>query len=185
MSKHTWILVFTLAFAACGGGEPSPGQPGQPPRESPEDTPFLDPATVIDRPGAGQGVSTLAAVRYARHAGFERVVFEFAGDPHPGYHAEYLTGPAIACGSGHTVQLPGAARLEIRFTPARAHDDQGNATVANRDVITNLPLLRALRLTCDFEADVTWVLALAARRPFRVLELQNPTRIVVDVQDGG
>jgi hypothetical protein len=37
-------------------------------------------------------------------------------------------------------------------------------------------------LTCDFEGKVVFVLGLVSKKPYRVVELQNPTRLVVDVK---
>jgi hypothetical protein len=36
--------------------------------------------------------------------------------------------------------------------------------------------------TCDFEAVVTWVLAVSSPEPFRVTRLENPSRVVVDIR---
>jgi hypothetical protein len=55
-------------------------------------------------------------------------------------------------------------------------------TVAERERKPALPVLQELELTCDFEADVTWVLGVRTPNKYRVMELQGPTRLVVDVQ---
>ena len=47
----------------------------------------------------------------------------------------------------------------------------------------HLAVLVALALTCDFEAQVEWVAGLRSRRGFRVLELTQPPRLVVDVRE--
>jgi hypothetical protein len=36
--------------------------------------------------------------------------------------------------------------------------------------------------SCDFEGVVAWVVDTAQARPFRVVELQDPPRLVVDFQ---
>ena len=54
------------------------------------------------------------------------------------------------------------------------------AAQTNRTV--NLPNLRQLVQTCDFEGHVTWVLGVGHPKRFRVVELTNPSRIVVDVK---
>jgi hypothetical protein len=38
-------------------------------------------------------------------------------------------------------------------------------------------------LTCDFEAKVSFVLGLNSKKPYRVVELQNPTRLIIDVKN--
>lgn len=131
------------------------------------------------RRGSG---ATLRAVRTARNAGWDRVVFEFDGADVPGYHVEYVDRPVRKCGSGDEAQVAGQGWLEVRITPARAHDEAGQVTVAQRERKLSLPVLRELELTCDFEADVTWVLGVASPNRYRVSELSGPARLVVDVQ---
>lgn len=135
-------------------------------------------ATQVRR-GSG---ATLRAVRTAQNAGWDRVVFEFDGAQVPGYHVEYVDRPVRKCGSGDEAQVAGQGWLEVRITPARAHDEAGQVTVAQRERKLSLPVLKELELTCDFEADVTWVLGVASPNRYRVSELSGPARLVVDVQ---
>lgn len=142
--------------------------------------------TVRDRPPA-EGVAVLDAVRTARHEGWERVVFEFRGGTLPGYELRYTAERPAQCGSGNPVQVAGGTYLVVRLRGTDAHvfdGERATVTVAERDRRPGYPLLKQLTLTCDFEAEVEWVLGLAERRPYRVLELQSPTRLVVDVQAG-
>ena len=126
--------------------------------------------------------ATLQAVRSAAHDGFDRVVFEFAEATLPSYHLAGPDAPVRQCGSGRPVSLAGDARLEVRFDRTRAHTDTGTPTVTDRERSPDLPRLRALTLTCDFEGTVTWALGLATPGPFRVAELFDPTRLVVDLR---
>jgi hypothetical protein len=70
----------------------------------------------------------------------------------------------------------------VRLDPARAHDDSGNVTIADRQRMLALPVLKRLLIICDFEAQVEWVLGVAARTPYRVSELSGPPRLVLDVR---
>ncbi len=125
---------------------------------------------------------TLREVRSARNEGFDRVVFQFEGEQVPGYHVEYVEKSAvIKCGSGDPAELAGQGFLQIRIQPAQAHAD-GKATVTERERKPALPLLAELEQTCDFEGEVTWVLGVQRPNKYRVMELQGPTRLVVDVQ---
>jgi hypothetical protein len=125
--------------------------------------------------------AVLQAVRTAAHPDFDRTVFEFEGGV-PSYHVEYIDEPVRQCGSGNPVPLPGEGWLEIRFSRARAHTEAGASTLAERALSPDLPVLRALSLTCDFEGTVTWVLGLAAPNRYRVIDLSDPARLVVDVR---
>jgi hypothetical protein len=133
------------------------------------------------RPGIKPVV--LRDVRVARNEGYERVVFELAGDGLPGYRVEYLGGPAKHCGSGKPVEVAGKAWLAVGLVPAQAHDEAGKVTVKEREMKVKLDRIQEVELTCDFEAHVDWVLGLGERRPYRVLELSSPPRIVIDIQD--
>ncbi|MBV9774341.1 MAG: hypothetical protein JO040_10350 [Gemmatimonadetes bacterium] len=138
-------------------------------------------AGVTSKPGGAPPVAVLRAVRSARGAEWDRVVFEFAGRAVPGYHVEYARAPA-QCGSGDVVQVAGQGRLEVRFLGTQAHTDEGKSTVAPRERKPALPVLREMEMTCDFEGDVTWVLGVARPNRYRVMELSGPARLVVDVR---
>lgn len=129
-----------------------------------------------------KSVAVLKAVRTSQHEGFDRAVFEFEMAEMPGYHIEYIDKPAHQCGSGDAVNLKGDGWLEIRFYPANAHTEEGKPTVENREFAPHHKIIKELKLTCDFEADVTWVLGVASPNEYRILELKNPTRLAVDIK---
>jgi hypothetical protein len=124
----------------------------------------------------------LEDVRVGRHEGFDRVVFEFEDAELPSYRVAYIDKPVRACGSGDVVPLAGEGWLEIRFTSAAAHNENGEATVKNRAQSPNLKIIKEMKSTCDFEAEVEWVLGVAAPNKYRVLELKNPTRLAIDIK---
>jgi hypothetical protein len=128
------------------------------------------------------GVAVLRAVRTASHRGFDRVVFEFEGREVPGYRLEYVDRPVRQCGSGRPVRVAGDGWLLVRLEPAKAHTEAGEPTVKDRERRLRHPNLKELRLICDFEAQVEWVLGLGSPKRYRVLELQNPARLVLDVR---
>ena len=124
----------------------------------------------------------MSEVRTALHGNYDRVVFEFMGAELPGYHLEYIDKPVRACGSGNVVPLAGDGWLEVRFTDAAAHAPEGDATIKDRERTPNLPIIKEMKLTCDFEGEVTWVLGVSSPNRYRVLELKNPTRLAVDIK---
>jgi hypothetical protein len=130
---------------------------------------------------AGVPMVTLRSVREARNEGFDRVVFEFSGTQVPGYQLEYVDKPVHHCASGNEIPVAGQGVLQVRLMPAQAHEG-GQVTVAERERKPALPVIQELKLTCDFEGEVTWVLGNASPRKYRVMELREPTRLVVDVQ---
>lgn len=203
-------VVATLVLLACGegagdgraGGESAPeqhatpdsaqpapatprgsgaaGPDGESGRDPAGGAPFGDAPAVRTRAGAPPAL--LTAVRTAAHEGFDRIVLEFADDV-PGFRVEYVEGSAFHCGSGEPARVDGEHLLRLRIEPANAHTDAGEPTVRERDRRPRLPVLGALALTCDFEAQVEWVAGLRSRGGFRVLELSGPPRLVVDVRE--
>ncbi|HWS55304.1 MAG TPA: hypothetical protein VN228_14300, partial [Pyrinomonadaceae bacterium] len=135
----------------------------------------------VEKEGGGEP-ALLRAVRTASHEKFDRVVFEFAGARPPGYRVEYVDRPVRQCGSGEAVPVAGDAWLRVRLTPSNAHTEAGEATVKDRARRLAYPNLKELKILCDFEAEVEWVLGLASPNRYRVLELTNPARLVVDVR---
>lgn len=124
----------------------------------------------------------LRDVRAVRQKEFDRIVFDFAGRRIPGYHIEYVSRPIRNCGAGDVVRVAGNGWLRIRLSPAQAHTERGRATVKQRERRLRLGVLRELELTCDFEADVEWIAGVTSPNRYRVLELSNPARLVVDVK---
>ena len=148
--------------------------------EAPRDT-----AITRDPSPALPAIAVLTAVRHGVYRdannAYDRIVFQFAGKL-PAYKVEYIDRPVRQCGSGDVVPLPGDAWLSIRFEPANAHDEQGRASVEQRDVVVNGRVLLRLKLICDFEAIVEWIAAVSTPGKFKLLELTDPTRLVVDIR---
>lgn len=119
-------------------------------------------------------------LRAAAHDGFDRVVFEFK-EGVPGYHLEYVDRPVRDCGEGSPRPIAGDAWLEVRMSPANAHTEEGKPTIAEREIAPGLPNVREIERTCDFEAVVTWVIGVGSPSRYRAFELQDPARLVVDI----
>jgi hypothetical protein len=92
------------------------------------------------------------------------------------------TRPALACGSGEPVQVEGERWLRVRLQTAQAHDEQGQPTIRQRRLPLGMPVLREMAVACDFEGEVEVVLGVSAAKPYRVMQLANPTRLVIDIQ---
>jgi hypothetical protein len=143
---------------------------------------FQGTAGITEKKNDVANAALLTAVRSAQQGNFDRIVFQFAGTEVPSYHVEYVDRPVRTCGSGEVVPLRGDAWLEIRFTPANAHSEEGRSTVGKRQLIPNHKIVKELRAVCDFEAVVEWVAGVASPNRYRVIELKDPSRIVVDIK---
>lgn len=124
-------------------------------------------------------VPQVTAIRAAAHNGFERVVFDLTGLP--GADSVRYVDKVVADGSGLPVTVAGSAYLLVRFEDAQAHTDAGAALLAMRST-PGLNTVREIVMAGDYEGYVTIALGLTQRAPFRVLELTNPARVVVDVR---
>lgn len=139
-------------------------------------------------PSDGTGTALLKTVRVGRNAGFERIVFEFAGSSMPGYRVQWVDGPITADGSGEPVEVAGEAYLEIIMQPASGVDLSAPQLTIVYDGPDRIPvagqtqLITDLVRTGDFEAVLSWAAGTTERVPFRVLRLESPTRVVIDLQ---
>ena len=118
--------------------------------------------------------------RMGENEGFDRFVLEFESEALPGYRIEYVNQAAF-CGSGKLVSLPGTAILTVTVTPASAHSEEGEALTEQEIPGPGDLMLEAIQ-TCDFEGIVAWAISVDGRLPFRVLTLEDPLRIAIDVR---
>lgn len=146
--------------------------------------PSLARATLATTPVAvSHDVTPTPAVvnlRVGEHPRFDRVVIDLRGKV-PGYKVRYVRTLRYDA-SGEPVPLRGRAFIDIALTPARAHDAAGDS-VYNGPRLRQyqLPTLRGVVFSGDFEGHVSFGLALRARETFRVFVLHQPNRLVIDL----
>jgi hypothetical protein len=138
----------------------------------------------ITAPAEIAETALLERVAVAGHDGYDRVVFQFRNGV-PGYQVRYAEPPLREDGSGNVVTLDGVAFVVIRMEPASGFDlsvPEGEMvyTGPRRLPGTGTSVVREIVRTGDFEAVLTWAVGLDARVPYRVLTLDDPSRIVVD-----
>ena len=141
---------------------------------------------VVEHPPGGPG--KLTTLRAGRHGGYDRVVFQLDGSI-PYYSVHYV--PQVHLdGSGEPLRLRGATFLEV-IIRAPTHDEHYRPVLTPTRLRPDFPALREVNAPASFEGQTTAGIGLAHRVCFRVLELTNPTRIVIDlahpqrVDDGG
>jgi hypothetical protein len=136
-----------------------------------------------------------ADIRVGAHQCFERVVIELGPGPAPtpaglpGYWVRYATGPlTLGQTDDQFIELEGAADLLITVNAWMQTFDENQQPVGYdgpRDFRpTGMTAIRQLYLLDNSEGVHTWAVGLDRPRPFRVLTLADPTRIVVDVMLG-
>jgi hypothetical protein len=123
----------------------------------------------------------LGAIRAARHPGYDRVVFQFEGAEVPGYRIEYVREITLGETDDQYLTLQGGALVQATFQGSATEDYRpGTQTVPDR-LTPGLAQVRQIGLAEDWEGVVRLGIGLDHRAGFRVLELHDPPRVVVDV----
>ncbi|MET8860908.1 MULTISPECIES: hypothetical protein [unclassified Streptomyces] len=140
------------------------------------------PASAAATPKAAATPTSPARVvnaRWAGHCTYDRLVIDIQGGT-----------PSVAVSrvstlrydpSGRKVPLAGKYFLNIRLSPAVAHNSAGNSVYRGPKLV-KIPLykLKGLALTGDFEGVVSFGTAFQTKPSYKVLKLHSPERVVVD-----
>ena len=132
---------------------------------------------------AGGTVGVLSDIRAGAQEGFDRVVFEFDGAGTPGWHVRYVD-VVVGDPSGLELDVDGAAVLEVTLNPVPYPDDDPDAYAGlGRIRLTAAGSVTEVLLHSIFEGYLqAFVGVRPGEVPFRAFELQNPSRIVIEVQ---
>jgi len=129
-------------------------------------------------PATTSAVVSITDTRLGTHAGYDRIVFEFAGTKRPRLTVDVASPPFDQDASGLPVNVAGSAFLKLRL-----YDASGYPTYTGPDSFSpGYPNLVALVNTGDYEGYVTWIAGLRGSACYRISTLSGPTRIVIDVQ---
>ena len=134
------------------------------------------------QPASPDAELVIADVRAGSHDGFDRVVFEYSGTGTPGFLIGYVPEPRQQA-SGLPLEVAGNAYLEVMIqgTPMGMLSQREDLIKAGpMDVAAGS--IQGVTHGGVFEADTQYVLGVDQQRPFRAYTLENPTRLVVDVQ---
>ena len=132
---------------------------------------------VVEHPPVGY--AELTVLRAGRHAGFDRVVFELNG-PIPSYYSVRYVPVVRLDGSGAALRLRGSAFLEV-VVRAPTHDQDYRPVLSPTRLRPDFPALREVNAPGSYEGQTTAGIGVTSKVGFRVLELANPTRIVIDL----
>jgi hypothetical protein len=174
--------------------DPAPTDPA--PESQPEATeppsgtgtapPVDDDPSTADRVQAPDGPADLvvADVRVGVHDGFDRVVVELAGDGRVGWFTE-LGDTAFEDGSGASVDVDGGAVLTVMLNAVAFPPDlpdpslrwEGPRVPAPADAVVLTEVVDSI----VFEAQHQLFVGLAERVPYRIVRLEDPQRVVIDL----
>lgn len=137
--------------------------------------------------GSAEGPpSLLADLTVERLEGFDRVTFEFTNSV-PEWRVSVGSGELTADASGEPIEIGGADRLDVRMTPASrvefTDEDPGYIEVyQGPDRVPGVgSVVTEVVLVGDFEGILTWSIALADPVDFRVTQLDDPAKLVVEI----
>lgn len=122
--------------------------------------------------------------RLASQGSVDRFVLEFEEVVPPRWEVAYGDAPISAqCAAP---QVTAGAFLNVYAYPSAGTDYYGPTPRASyqgpKRLKSDTRAIREALFTCDFEADLTWALALDRRLPFRVEMLESPPRLLIEVQ---
>ncbi|MFF3687183.1 hypothetical protein [Streptomyces sp. NPDC002187] len=131
-------------------------------------------------PQSAPAIALVTNARWGGHGSFDRIVIDVRGKVPP-----VTVKPVKELrydGSGQKVPLAGKHFLEIKLSPAAAHNDAGASVYKGPRLIKVwLPALKGLALTGDYEGVVTFGAAFNAKPAYKMTKLHSPERVVIDV----
>ncbi|MDO5669543.1 MAG: hypothetical protein Q4G50_06020 [Corynebacterium sp.] len=148
----------------------------------PTDRPLGTPSTEdLERsPEWEEPAPLLTGIRVGEHETFDRVVYDFVGNGEPGWFTGYLDQP-YQQGSGHDVEVAGQAFLKIDLTGTTypfEHDHEG----LDVGEYPGGGVIAEVVNTGTFEGHTLTYIGLDEQRPYSVTVLQDPLRVVVDIE---
>ncbi len=133
----------------------------------------------VDRAASGSGLAQPTTARVAGQAGFDRIVFEYAGTALPSLSVTSVTPPFALDPSGKPLAVSGKVFLGILFrnVPGIVSGFSGPTSFK-----AGLPVLTDLELRGDFEGVQQWVAGLSGHACVRLFTLTSPSRLVIDLE---
>ena len=127
--------------------------------------------------------SAVRTVRAARQKGFDRVVFEFDG-PVPNYDIQYLKSSFYEGEGGRRrIRIAGSRFMQVTLSQIPVDEKQINFIEAKNFIPKGrlrLPAVAQIEQREFFEGVFDFVIGVKGTKLFRVTELTNPARLVID-----
>lgn len=122
-------------------------------------------------------------MRFGVHDGYDRLVIDLVGTGAPGWRAEYVAVP-MGQASGLEVDIYGSAFIVITVQGMMYPGEDGAPDYEGPATIVPAPggAIQEVKFGTVFEGTLDVFVGVATKEPFRVFLLENPTRIVLDVQ---
>jgi hypothetical protein len=131
---------------------------------------------------ASVAIANITDVRVGSHDGYDRVVFEFAQGT-PEMTLDRDAPPFTHDPSGLPIDVRGESFLRMTMRGgSKQTDDNTSSYDGPVDFDPGLPALVDLIEGGDFERQSTWYFGLARESCVRVILLENPSRIAIDIE---
>jgi hypothetical protein len=205
MRSSILLLVALLTLTACSSGSdatptptpipaipaseapgPSdePSTPAPPASEAPIPSDELGEFTcdlpIVEDPSVA--IANIVDVRIGSHEGFDRVVFEFEQGT-PELTLSRAEPPFVADGSGLAIEVDGASFLALVMRGGTKQTDEGTSSYDGPTEFTDdAPALLHVVEGGDFERQSTWYFGLADEDCVRLFLLEDPYRLVIDIE---
>jgi hypothetical protein len=210
IAHRSAAILIVLALAACGGdgsspsptdqpddtASPSPaasssptatGSASVPASEAPTDEPsaavgepFTCDLPIVD-PGTAP-IANIVDIRVGTHDGYDRLVFEFEQGI-PEFTLDRAEPPFSEDASGLPLAVEGESFLGLVMRGGTKQTDAGESSYDGpTEFESGFPALVHAVEAGDFERQSTWYLGLAEESCVRVLQLDEPPRLVIDVE---
>lgn len=162
-----------------------PPQPEAPlPSEEPTDeAPFVADLETDTQQASEDARLSPTGMRFGVHGDFDRLVIDLSGSGRPGWTAEYTETP-IQQGSGREVDLAGNAALAIQIDGVMLPTEEGAEPWEGPEELSprSAGVVEQVIHGPLFEGTQQIFVGLTSAEPFRVFALEDPTRVVIDVQ---
>ncbi|MEU7063148.1 hypothetical protein [Streptomyces sp. NPDC046161] len=140
---------------------------------------LLTAGVALAAPASAASTTLVTNARWGGHCTYDRLVIDLQGAAPP--VTVTPVSELVYDGSGKPVPLPGRYFLEIRLHPAAAHDSAGhNVYVGPALQQIDLPKLKGIAKTGDFEGYVTFGAAFDTPPASNTSVLHSPERFVLD-----
>lgn len=122
---------------------------------------------------------SVCKIRVAKQKGFDRVVFEF-DDGKPQYVIQYLPSNIYQTeGGDREIKIAGNVFMVVNIYGIGVDDPPCELKSYPKKKL-NFPTLMQIQKAIWFEGIQDFLIGVKAKKPFRVQELSNPSRLVID-----
>ena len=137
-------------------------------------------ATISRQNNDSNETAYLKNVRVGKNKGFDRLVFEFTGDV-PRYQIEFVKAADLVATGEDLIKVGGKFFIDVDFQMMPYPEPEDKiADVVLPKGNQKLPIFNEIKEIEWFEGYRSFALGLNAKKQFRVLQLKNPTRLVID-----